>query len=80
MVDDGGSNRVIGCALGALLAGLLWVVLVAVMRWVLQLPPEAVARFVAAGGLIAGTAIVVVALAQMEMTLPEYRERRRRRP
>lgn len=65
--------------------GLLWVVIIAAIRWVLQLPPPAVARLAGVVLLFAGSGIVFASIVRLERLRPPeqrraerlHRERRR---
>ena len=60
--EDG---AILGLLVGAIIGGLLWVVIIAAVRWVLQLPPPALARLVGVTLLFAGTGIVFAGIVRL---------------
>jgi amino acid transporter len=70
----------------AFIGGLLWIVIIAAIRWVLQLPPPALARLAAVVLLFVGSGLVFGAIVRLEGLRPPdvrrlerlHRERDRR--
>lgn len=79
--EEDGAGTLLAAALATVVGALMWVVIILAIRWVLQLPPPALLRLGAVAGLFGGTALIFVALARVELSIPPTPDRSRgRRP
>jgi hypothetical protein len=74
-----GIGAAITSVLGALVVGFAWVVFVAAVRWVLQLPPPVLGRLGAVLVVITGLAAMVIAFVNLEVELRRREQLPRRR-
>jgi hypothetical protein len=78
---EDGVGLLLSCTIAAVLAGMLWVLIILAVRWVLELPPPSLVRLAAVVALCAGSGLVFAGLAHLEITVRPSPDRNRgRRP
>jgi hypothetical protein len=68
--DDALAGTLLGAVVAGLASGLVWLAIVAAVRWVLQLHTPALLRLGAVALLFGGTALIFAALVRVELTMP----------